>query len=63
MKRYSHNTRWRVKTAEQRYILLVGDILVAGLALFIALEVWAEIAVAESEPNLKNESGTESPNA
>ena len=29
----------------------------------IALEVWAEIAVAESEPDLKNESGTESPNA
>jgi exopolysaccharide biosynthesis polyprenyl glycosylphosphotransferase len=41
MKRYSRNTRWRVKTAEQRYVLLVGDILVAGLALFIALEVWA----------------------
>lgn len=29
----------------------------------IASEVWAEIAAAESEPDLKNETGTESPNA
>ena len=29
----------------------------------IASEVWAENAAAESEPDLKNETGTESPNA
>ena len=29
----------------------------------IASEVWSEIAAAESEPDLKDETGTESPNA
>ena len=41
MKSYSRNVRWRVKTGEQRSILLAGDVLVAALALFIALYLWA----------------------
>jgi exopolysaccharide biosynthesis polyprenyl glycosylphosphotransferase len=41
MKSYSRSARWRVKPSEQRYILLVGDALMAGLALVIALYFWA----------------------
>ena len=41
MKSYYRSARWRVKPHEQRYILLLGDTLMAGLALFIALYLWA----------------------
>jgi exopolysaccharide biosynthesis polyprenyl glycosylphosphotransferase len=33
---------WRIQTGERRAILLVGDLIVAGLALFIALYFWAQ---------------------
>jgi exopolysaccharide biosynthesis polyprenyl glycosylphosphotransferase len=33
---------WRIQTGERRTILLVGDLIVAGLALFIALYFWAQ---------------------
>ena len=42
MKSYSRSVRWRVKTNEQRFILLIGDAILAVLALFIALYIWAE---------------------
>ena len=42
MKSYSRSVRWRVKTSEQRTILLIGDAILAVLALFIALYIWAE---------------------
>ncbi len=42
MKSYSRSVRWRVKSSEQRYILLIGDAILAVLALFIALYIWAE---------------------
>jgi exopolysaccharide biosynthesis polyprenyl glycosylphosphotransferase len=41
MKSYSRSARWRIKPHEQRYILLLGDTLMAGFALFIALYLWA----------------------
>jgi exopolysaccharide biosynthesis polyprenyl glycosylphosphotransferase len=42
MKSYSRSVRWRVSAGEQRLILLLGDAILAILALFIALYVWAE---------------------
>ena len=41
MKSYSRSARWRIKPHEQRYILLLGDALMTGLALFISLYLWA----------------------
>jgi exopolysaccharide biosynthesis polyprenyl glycosylphosphotransferase len=32
--------RWRLRPGERRVILLIGDLLVAGLALFISLYLW-----------------------
>jgi exopolysaccharide biosynthesis polyprenyl glycosylphosphotransferase len=40
MKSFSRSASWRVKPSEHRYILLVGDALMAGLALLIALYLW-----------------------
>lgn len=41
MKSYSRSARWRVKPHEQRYVLLLGDAFMAGVALFISLYLWA----------------------
>jgi exopolysaccharide biosynthesis polyprenyl glycosylphosphotransferase len=40
MKSNSESARWRVKPSEQRYILLLGDVIMAGLALLISLYLW-----------------------
>ena len=40
MKSNSESARWRVKPSEQRYILLLGDAIMAGLALLISLYLW-----------------------
>ena len=40
MKNNPQSARWRVKPSEQRYILLLGDIIMAGLALLISLYLW-----------------------
>ncbi|MDP3184067.1 MAG: hypothetical protein Q8M58_02220, partial [Anaerolineales bacterium] len=31
---------WRVRPSEQRTILLIGDLVVAAIALFVALYIW-----------------------
>ena len=35
--------RWRLQTGERRLILLIGDLLAASLAVFVALYLWAQI--------------------
>jgi exopolysaccharide biosynthesis polyprenyl glycosylphosphotransferase len=38
----SHYERFRLKNSEQRFILILGDILAGVIALFLALYIWAE---------------------
>ena len=37
----TRNTKIRLKLSEQRFILVLGDLLAATIALFVALYVWA----------------------
>jgi hypothetical protein len=38
----NHYERFRLKNSEQRFILILGDILAGVIALFLALFIWAE---------------------
>lgn len=42
-KHNNHYERFRLKNSEQRFVLILGDILAATIALFLSLYIWAQV--------------------
>jgi exopolysaccharide biosynthesis polyprenyl glycosylphosphotransferase len=47
----NRNLVWRLRTGERRILLLLGDLLAAVLAVFIALQLWARVDYLGPDPS------------
>jgi len=47
----TRNWRWRLRTGERRFLLVLGDLLVAALGVYLALSLWARLDYLGPQPS------------